>query len=330
VLFGQPNEIGAGRFELAQLAKEIAMTGRDGSTAQLQVSAPDLPIPWGVIYDSRAYAAAVADRGRDASERFGRLPTEAAAVDPLSFWGWRFNITRLVPSIVGYPSGMLGGGEAPRVQAVLNPALAEYLEHQRQMFATKPDLPLDAAPPIEGPDAFLEWVRAGAAVPCDLLYFFCHAGAPREYSERGYREPAQWMWDAYVGLSGDETDASGRVTLDQVRQEWGKARERQPLVFLNACGSAQHDRVYGSPFIHHFFALWQVRTFVGTDWAAPATFADEFSRRVVSAFVTGGATIASALHQASAQGFAERNPYPLMYSLFGRNDVHLPDTFLHV
>jgi hypothetical protein len=218
-------------------------------------------------------------------------------------------------------------GQSAALGSQLTPVLNSHLErdvvaHQRSLFdnatsplAGRPDIPLHADPIIEDRTALLQWAGDGDAAPCDLLYFFCHARAPVQFGEAGFPAQAEDLWDgATIGFADDDQNDS--VTLQDIIHAWGQIRERQPLVFLNACATTQTDSIYGAPFVKHFFENWKARALVGTDWSVPTRFADVFSRRVLAALYRGQ-RLNVALREASDAAFAQGSPYPLMYALHG-------------
>ena len=96
---------------------------------------------------------------------------------------------------------------------------------------------------------------------------------------------------------------------------------RNPLVFMNACSSAQADSVYQSLFLSLFMGTWSARGFIGTDWKVPTLFADAFSRRVLRDFLLDGCPLGRAFAVASAEVIDAGNPFPMIYAIFARPDL---------
>jgi hypothetical protein len=119
---------------------------------------------------------------------------------------------------------------------------------------------------------------------------------------------------------GEKDDTSAIVTLKDLSDLWPEVRKRRPLVFVNACGSAQADPLYGNPFVEHFVRDWGSRALVGTDWTVPTDFADVFSRSVIARLRSGEALI-DALRSTSREAFAAGNLYPLIYALYGEPEL---------
>jgi hypothetical protein len=97
----------------------------------------------------------------------------------------------------------------------------------------------------------------------------------------------------------------------------------EPFVFLNACSSATGDQAFQSLFLQHFVARWEARAYLGTDCKVSTAFADSFGRAVLRLFLKEGTTISQALAEASKRAFAARNPFPLIYALYGPPELRV-------
>jgi hypothetical protein len=101
-----------------------------------------------------------------------------------------------------------------------------------------------------------------------------------------------------------------------------KALQEEPLVFMNACSSAQGDRVFHSMFLTYFVRHWRARGFIGTDWKIPTIFADAFARRVLDEFLGGDKPIGRVFNEAIRSCLADlQNPFPLIYALYCRPEI---------
>ncbi|HET9443833.1 MAG TPA: CHAT domain-containing protein, partial [Acidimicrobiales bacterium] len=326
LVFGSPaadNPLTALR---ADAARWISTVGRDGeATLQVADDAIVLPVPWGLLYDAGAYAAALGEHGQAVPPNLRPRPEAADQVDERCFWGRRFALSRFFP-LPALSRPVVGGPDGVRVTPVLNCELGEpVVTNQRSLFAGGGGAgggaaTLVADDVIADPAALVAWAEAGDTRPSDVLYFFCHARSVAQFGPTGFPTGAADPGDAALGLAADDTGES--VTVARLREAWNRRRERRPLVLLNACGSTQADAVYGVPFVQAFMGTWQARALVGTDWTIPTRFADPFSRRVVEG-LRRGLTVAAALRAASLEAFAQGNLYPLMYALYGQPSVAL-------
>jgi hypothetical protein len=312
--------------DLAKLARSISMVGRDRDEVAVAQIDDDmgLPLPWGLLYDASAYDEALREQRRDVPDRYVHVPRNADQVDVSCFWGQRFAMYRtrfprdpLDPEYADQSGGV-------RVTAVLNPTFGSSIVAEQWAALTgealgTEDLKLLEEAKINDKQTLLNWIDAGESSHCDLLYFFCHASVPTRVGPGGYPTAVADAWrDTLIGL-GEEHDRSASVSLEDLRN-WHRRRPRRPLVFLNACGSAQADPLYGNPFVEHFLKDWECRALVGTDWTVPTAFADVFSRKVVAKLRHGDALI-DALRSVSMEAFAGGNPYPLIYGLYGEPEV---------
>jgi hypothetical protein len=309
------------------MAHAIALAGRrgDGQHDRLQIDAEPTGIPWSILYDAKAYAHARKTRGEPVEPRHEARPARPEDVDLSSFWGYRFDIFHDY-SVDSFPSEVLGT-TTPLAQAVLNGSFCEVSDRQKALFTAGGGALADLVqcnPVLESAQDFLDWAKAGADQPCDLLYLFCHAWAPSEFLDSGLRSSAYNARESYLGLEQSAATAkAGRVTIQQLEDASSEKRDRQPLVFLHACGSGENDATYGRPFVEHFLGTWLARALVGTEWTVPTDFADSYSREILAAFARPGTAIVDALRQASDVAFAQGNVFPLIYALFGRNDLCL-------
>ena len=313
-LFGHPEEPGS--EDLKQFARHVARLGADGRPVRLQVNAEQPPLPWGVLYDA-AYA---------------RPPDGKAGndIDAAMFWGARFAIDRCLRSTyVDVPGALEGSVAAPCLQPVINTAIDdEQKVHaalaQKAFFAAvdKARVPdLEFEPPITSGDALMDFVNEPR--PCRLLYFFCHAEAALTLNEYFMHpgEPGQSPEEqAALILDGSQR----RLTLKELHKARHKPLPGRPLVFLNACGSAQGDPAFPSLFLPLFMNVWGASGFIGTDWKIPSVFADAFARRVLISMISRRQTVAQAFSDATRAVVREyRNPFPLIYALFVEPDETL-------
>ena len=75
-----------------------------------------------------------------------------------------------------------------------------------------------------------------------------------------------------------------------------------------------------------FVSQWQARAFIGSDWKIPTEFADAFARRALDRLLgcdPGAPPLAlgAALHATAAEVLELKNPFPLIYALYGRPEL---------
>jgi hypothetical protein len=281
---------------LGAMADYLGDRGDAAEPPLLQVVARDFPLPWGLLYD-----------------RGDRLRTPDD-VDPAGFWGRRFDIYRSVVS-VDRPTRRgkrrwvkpVIGGDVPRNQEQrdfveeLRADLSDTLLRVEGTISTVPDL--------------MDWATSGR--DSDLVYLFCHA-RPAHYDSRDAGARTNWL-----GLGATEDD--DRVALDDLERWWGKQRQTNPIVILNACSSGQQDLLYGAPFVDFFMNRWGAQAFIGTDWPINASFADVFGRRLLQEILVNRRSLREAFRAVSDAAAADDNFFPLMYAVYGLNTVQFTD-----
>src|SRR5262249_19574598 len=122
----------------------------------------------------------------------------------------------------------------------------------------------------------------------------------------------------------DEKSSNKKITIREMQKARTQALQGTPLIFMNACGSAQGDFCYPSPFIFHFMRTWTARGFVGTDWSIPTEFADVFGRQVLKK-LCDGTEILDAFHELTRSAADANNPFGLIYALYASPELSLRD-----
>jgi hypothetical protein len=295
-LFGRRGDLSVPEA-LHIVAEVIAGLGQDSvEPPRMQIDAEHLPFPWAIMYD-------------------GPEPETAADVRVKSFWGARFNINRVASVTLARVAP--GSAVSPlQVIACLNPNLdrdqnVAVLENQRKFLAGEPV----KASLIESGAALKDFLNNAA--PCSFLYFFCHATAAQTLDRNLFRESTCPRAAATIEL--DKPPLSIEDLCD-IRLSPLPAR---PLVFMNACSSAQGDGVFQSMFLTHFYGTWRTSGFIGTDWMVHTVFADGFARLFLQGFLVEHRPIADAFHAATMRVLELNNPFPLIYALYVRPDYRL-------
>lgn len=135
--------------------------------------------------------------------------------------------------------------------------------------------------------------------------------------------------DAYDRAIDDTEESSwigltyGRLKLEKLYSDI-VAFPNGPLVFINACESAQlTPSLSGKSFVS-FFLDRHASAVLGTECAMTPVFAHPFGELVLDRLLSGDA-IGAALLGARRHFAAQRNPLGLAYSLYGNAGFHLPD-----
>ena len=101
----------------------------------------------------------------------------------------------------------------------------------------------------------------------------------------------------------------------------GPALTSAPLVFLNACESAEL-----SPYLYDglmpYFIARGARGMIGTEVETPARFAAEFAKTFIQRFAAGGVTLGELLRDMRVEYLEQKNNIMgLVYALYSNGDV---------
>jgi hypothetical protein len=283
--------------EMRQLAQRIRGMGNRTNPPQLQLIAPDYPLPWGILYD------------RPLQKK--NLTVEN--VDPNGFWGMRYDIYRdVVPTPGVLPRRgtrcwlkPIVGDTVPRGDQQL-----DFVQRLAEKVLTGDSLVLD---PSSSPTEIRGWAESGDA--SDLLYFYCHAVPVDPFRVDGRAEASSSL------VFGPTEQDKARVTLRQLRKWWNEPRLSHPVVILNACASGQSDAVIGAPFVDFFTKQWRAQAFVGTDWPIQAALADVVGQKLLAEICEHRVSLRQALRSVINAAAAKGNYFPLMYAIYGPSNV---------
>jgi hypothetical protein len=292
---------------LRRVAESIAQVHGDAAQRPLMtIDAERLPLPWGLVYD--------------------RPLADAGPVDPAGFWGQRFLIERIAPAVLGkVPGRSLCSADEPGPQLVacVNGHLDEQqgvaaAAHQLDFFGHLSEGALASRPLVKTRDEFQRWLVADRG-ESRLLYFFCHASSAHVMDDRFFNSAEASDAGTWLDLDADERQ---RIDIGWLAEQRGAPLAGQPLVFLNACSTAEGDREFQSPFLTQFIRDYDARGLIGSDWKMPTVFADAFSRRFLQRFLLEPrASLGEAFTATSDEFMAAGNPFPLIYAVYGRSDI---------
>lgn len=276
--------------ELEEIRERMLKLGDIKSPPILQIIAPNIPVPWGILYDGDPPG----------------LETNPMSIQTDRFWGMRFDIYR-------YASSVTGVRRLRGKRCVVKPIVGKTVPRSAQQLDFIAQLSKPAATtskvrkPAQTTDDLLTWAAHDDAN--DLLYFYCHA-VPKERAL----------------VFGSTDQAQDRVSLDQLTVKLGQARRRNPVVILNACSSAQIGAANGKPFVDFFMKKWGAQAFIGTDWPVQAILADAIGQRLLAEIVTERRSLRMALRAVISAGATEGNYFPLMYAIYGPSNVQFTET----
>ena len=101
----------------------------------------------------------------------------------------------------------------------------------------------------------------------------------------------------------------------------GPALAAAPLIFLNACESAEL-----SPYLYDglmpYFIARGARGMIGTEVETPALFAAEFAKEFLKRFIAGGITLGELLRNMRVEYLEQKNNIMgLVYALYSSGEV---------
>ncbi len=153
---------------------------------------------------------------------------------------------------------------------------------------------------------------ADTSTPDRIFYFYCHA-ISKSLAEGGGPDASTLV------LSGD-----GRLTLGDLNIEapLKKALPGAPLVFINACESAELSPLFYEGFAPYFMAKG-ARGVIGTECETPAMFAAEWARRFFDHFLTGKSLGQAFLDLRREFYYKHNNLMGLLYALYCDGDTQI-------
>ncbi len=289
---------GADVQNVGELLKKQAT--KAGSALDFQVVATRFPVPWGLLY-------------------FGDT-AEGATIDPELFLGMR-HVVEQIPLQTGMlvdqtviDSGSPSLAVSVNVNEDIDGGQLKLDGVARQLAywdtcATSAGPHLTVAPRRTRAE-LLGALRDGARD--QLMYLYCHAVTNAPDDPGGIRNAA-------FLLTGGE-----RVTLGDLYREspTTKPLPGNPLVFINACESAELRPEFYDGFIPYFMAKG-ARGVVGTECKTPAVFATEWALRFFPRFLNGESLGDIFLDLRREFHTKHGNPLGLLYSLYCDADTRI-------
>lgn len=150
-------------------------------------------------------------------------------------------------------------------------------------------------------------------LPDQIMYFYCHADSQGLDEKGGPGESS-------LQLSGNTT-----ITLKnlEIRAPTRRKLERAPLVFINACESAELSPLFYAGFMP-YFTKKGARGVIGTECKVPALFAAEFAQRFFKAFLSGKKTLAEVMFDLRREFLEqESNVLGLLYASYCDGDLRI-------
>ncbi len=153
---------------------------------------------------------------------------------------------------------------------------------------------------------------ADTSNPDQILYFYCHA-VSKSLAEGGGPDASTLV------LSGNGRLALGDLYVDAPRK---KILPGAPLVFINACESAELSPLFYDGFVPYFMAKG-ARGVIGTECETPALFAAEWARRFFDRFLAGEPLGQIFLDLRREFYYEHNNLLGLLYALYVDGDTRI-------
>lgn len=146
--------------------------------------------------------------------------------------------------------------------------------------------------------------------PDQILYFYCHA-ISRALDEKEGPD------SSVLVFAGKQ-----KLTLEDLRANQRKLLQGSPLVFINACESAELSPMFYDGFVPYFMAKG-ARGVIGTECETPALFAVEWSKRFFEHFLKGEPVGKVFLDLRREFFFQHNNIMGLLYALYVDGDTYV-------
>ena len=274
------------------------MASRREVRLQLQVVSESTPVPWGLLYVGDA--------------------SEGAALDWDNFIGMRHVIEQipLQTSMSVSDSSIRSDNPKLSVSVNVNTTIdtqmhAHFVSQQQSYWTERAQSGLNLRLVNRSRSSEFKRALASAATDDQILYLYCHAEAAGLNDPGGPDASSLVLSDARVTLGDLNLDAP---TDTQLRGN--------PLVFINACESAQMSPAFYDGFVPYFMAKG-ARGVVGTECQTPALFAAEWAKRFFERFLAG--EVLGEVFLGLRQEFLKQhgNPLGLMYAVHCDGDTQI-------
>lgn len=262
---------------------------------RVQIIAERFVFPWALLYD--------------------RDPLDLNNVDPQGFWGFKHIVEYLPefssPTTINFDpridvTDKLGLGFV--FNTTIDTQMSRPIVQTQRTFLQALD-GVSVTEYANGQDLYNLLNNPDA--PTQLLYFYCHAESALPGEAGGVSASKVILSDGPIQLMDLNIFAPlNRPPLKQA-----------PLVFLNACQSAEL-----SPYLYDGLVPYLVakgaRGVIGTEVNTPALFASEFAQELLKRFVAGGNTLGQILLDLRCEYLKDKNNVMgLVYALYSNGDV---------
>jgi hypothetical protein len=275
-----------------------SLNAEGGEPLSIQIMSKRAPIPWGLLYTGDASAQ--------------------ATLDWKKFLGVRHVIEQL-PIVDKLGQGGAGiASDKPGLEVSINlnrridvEMRATFVKEQEKFWAdaAASHPRLRVTPRTQS--AELLSALAGETTTDQILYFYGHAETSALGATGGSDASTLSLTDGKITLGQLKTDAPSRKKL-----------LGNPLVFINACESAELSPLFYDGFVPYFMHKG-ARGVVGTECRTPGIFAAEWAKRFFTRLLAGEplGSLVLALRQEFLE--TEGNPLGLLYAVHCDGDTQI-------
>ncbi|MHB8290394.1 MAG: CHAT domain-containing protein [Acidimicrobiales bacterium] len=166
----------------------------------------------------------------------------------------------------------------------------------------------------EGPDKAT--IKRLVTTDLPLLYFYCHGERPNSAAAETYLGVGNSEWIAAKDFNGWVLEAF----QFEKRRVWDHVR---PLVFINACHSAELDPDALFNYVDAFVGGGNAAGVVGTEVRVFSPLAMQFALTFYTALLESGVSVGEALRRARMEFLVEGNLFGLLYTPYCWADLKL-------
>jgi len=259
----------------------------------------------------------------------GKLEGEAGAgLDQFlsGFWGLRFELDIIPPASFdrrGLSHKLINTAKTVALAAV-NRSASPVSVSQRNVDLFEKEFPQQYLEQIETKASMnkaeaIQMMRDAASNPPHALYFYAHHRGGKGVNELGFLS----QQDSILYLAGEDGEQVSVSELEYDEKLPKFEGNCTPLIFLNACGTAQGQDFLPSGFVPYFIADLRAASVLATLAKIPALHATSFAKEFLQSWL-GAVPAARLLRDIRWRWLRDQmNPFPMYYTLHGLGSLQL-------
>ncbi|MDE8668415.1 CHAT domain-containing protein [Pseudarthrobacter sp. H3Y2-7] len=273
-------------------------TTNTNEVLKIQLMTQDFPVPWGLLY--------IDDEWKPDAIDWQRFLGMSHILEQIPLQNTLTTLNGIIDSESAGLSVSVNFNESIDKQMT-----ADFVARQMSYW----DDVIDFTPPVTvvsrtKRDELVSALKNGAT-PDQILYLYCHANAA---GLTGGGPDA-----SFLVLSGDEHITLGDLNLEAPTTV---QLEGSPLVFINACESAELSPMFYDGFVPYFMAKG-ARGVIGTECKTPALFAADWATTFFDLFLDGGSLGEIFLRMRRDYYEQHNNPLGILYAVHCDGDTRI-------